>query len=131
MNTLITVMGMQEIQEKEHTFLLEYRRTGNASEAYRTAFGDEGLSKQAIYGKATRLLKRLGTQEVNVPVNGTLHLPPSVNGLGNAEGHLLGAVNGPVNGLVNAEAHLPGTVNGPVNGLVNAEAHLPGAVNGP
>ena len=47
-------------ESKEDVFRREYLRTGNASAAYRDAFGVEGLSQVTLKQRAARLARKIG-----------------------------------------------------------------------
>ena len=49
---------VQSKENKEDVFLREYRRTGNASAAYRLAFPCKGLSDNVIHARARRLARK-------------------------------------------------------------------------
>ena len=47
-------------ESREEIFIQEYRRTGNASAAYRNAFGEDGLSQVTLKQRAARLARKIG-----------------------------------------------------------------------
>ena len=51
---------LQPKESKEEIFIQEYRRTGNASAAYRNTFGAEGLSQVTLKQRAARLARKIG-----------------------------------------------------------------------
>jgi hypothetical protein len=72
MSALMTIASMlnrtdcvvgQPANDHEEAFRLEYRRTRNASEAYRKVFNCDGLSDVALRSRAFRLAKKVGTAQ--------------------------------------------------------------------
>ena len=61
--TIVSILNrnraaVQPEESKEDAFRREYRRTGNASAAYRLAFQCDGLTSDAIQARARRLMRK-------------------------------------------------------------------------